>query len=198
MRLSSLIVVLLMLVPGTLLADPTALVIREAIAYEKPNSGAAIRFRVKAGESVEVFERQGGWKRVRETEGQRFGWVRSYLVRENVQYRGNVVESNQDSRGFLSGLASLSRKVSGFFSTPSASTSAAVATIGIRGRAASSSSGEDSAPMYWLSPKRIVDSEGDESQFNLLQTYASSSEGSRNFASEAGLKARSLALLGGR
>jgi hypothetical protein len=114
MRLSSLIILLSMLIPGTLIADQTALVIREAIAYEKPNSSASIRFRVKAGETVDVSARQGGWKQVREIQSQRLGWVRSYLIRENAQYLSNVQESKQDSRGFLSGLASLSRKVSGF------------------------------------------------------------------------------------
>ena len=197
MRLSSLIILLSTLIPGTLIADQTAFVIREATAYEKPNSGATVSFRVKAGEAVDVSARQGGWKRVRETESQRFGWVRSYLVRENTQYRSSGVDSKQDSGGFLSGLASLSRKVSGFFATPSASTSEAVATIGIRGRAASSS-GAESTSMYWLSPKRIVESEGDQAQLSLLQTYASSAKAGRKFAADAGLKAKSLALLGER
>ena len=198
MRLSSLIILLSALIPGTLIADQTAFVIREAIAYEKPNSGATVSFQVKAGATVDVSARQGGWKQVRETESKRLGWVRSYLVRENTQYRSSVVESKQDSGGFLSGLASLSRKVSGFFTTPSASTSEAVATIGIRGRAASSSSSEDSSSMYWLSPKRIVESEGDQAQLSLLQTYASSAKAGREFAADAGLKAKLLALLGER
>ncbi|MFT5659300.1 MAG: hypothetical protein ACI9KN_002583, partial [Gammaproteobacteria bacterium] len=93
---------------------------------------------------------------------------------------------------------SLSRKVTGFFATPSASTDQAVATIGIRGRAAPSSSGQNSPPRYWLSPDRIIVSKGDESQLSLLQTYASSAQAGREFASQVGLKARSLALLGGR
>jgi len=197
MRLSGLVILLAALIPGTLLADQAAFVIREAIAYDQPNSGANIRFRVKAGKVVDVFARKGGWKQVRETGSQRLGWVRSYLVRENARYSQSALASKQDSRGFLAGLASLSRKVSGFFATPSASTYEAVATIGIRGRAASSSSSEGSSSMYWVSPKRIVESKGDESQLSQLQTYASSKKASREFAADAGLKARSIALLGG-
>lgn len=198
MRLSSLIILLSMLVPGTLLADQVAFVIREAIAYEKPNSGTTINFSLKAGQAVVVSARQGGWKQLRETESQRLGWVRSYLVRERVEYRGSLEESKQDSQGFLSGLASLSRKVSGFFATPSASTNQAIATIGIRGRPAPSSSGEVSSPKYWLSPQRVINSEGDETQLSLLQTFASSAKAGRELASDGGLKARSVALLGGR
>lgn len=198
MRLSSLIVLLLTLIPGALLADQAALVIRQGTAYDKPVSGAIVLFKVRAGMDVDVLARKGGWKQVREAGGQRIGWVRSYLVRESSQYRSSVVATKQDSNGFLAGLASLSRRVTGFFTTPSASTSGAVATIGIRGRSASSSSGEDGPPRYWLSPKRIVESKGDEAQLNLLQSYARSKKAGRKFASAGGLKARSLALLGGK
>ena len=197
MRLSGLILLLATLIPGTLLADQAAFVIREAAAYKKPNSGAAIHFNIRAGKAVDVLTRKGGWKQVRVSENQQVGWVRSYLVRENEQYRDiNVVQSKQESGGFFSGLASLSRKVSGFFATPSASTNEAVATIGIRGRSASSSS-EDGPPMYWLSPKRIIESEGNQEQLSLLQTFSSSRKAARKFAAEGGLKANSLPLLGG-
>ena len=195
MRLSSLIILLLTMIPGTLFADQTAFVIGEAIAYEKPNSSAIIRFKVKAGNTVDVIARKGGWKKIREAESRRLGWVRSYLVRESAQYSSSVVASKQDSNGFLSGLASLSRKVTGFFATPSASTNEAVANIGIRGRSASSS--EVGRTMYWVVPKRIIESEGDEAQLSLLKSYASSKKKSRKFAADGGLKARSLALLGG-
>ena len=118
--------------------------------------------------------------------------------RENIQYRSNIADSNPDSRGFLSGLVSLSRKVSGFFASPSASTSKTVATFGIRGRGASTPSIQEKPSRRWLNPQQIVDSAGDKSQLRLLQTYASSVEAGREFAFESGLKTRSLPLLSGR
>lgn len=197
MRLSSLIILLSILFPATLFAAQTAFVIREAIAYQKPRASATIGFTLKAGQTVEVLDRKGGWKQVRGAESQSLGWVRSYLVREHTQYSTSPVESKQDEGGFLSGLVNLSRKVTGFFSTPSAATNQTVATIGIRGRAAPSSTPPVVPPKIWLSPQLIIESKGDESQLKQLQTYASNQKASRKFAAEADLRARSLALLGG-
>jgi len=63
------------------------------------------------------------------------GWVRSYQVREGSYVQPETtVETEEDDRGFLAGLASLSRKASGFFSGGNSSAgSARTATIGVRG-----------------------------------------------------------------
>jgi len=185
-----------MLAPATVFAAQNAIVIRETTAFEKPSAGSSAQFKIKPGSSVDVLAREGGWKQIRLSNTNQSGWVRSYLLRENNQYRTAETDSKADSRGFLAGLVSLSRQVSGFFTTPSASTSEVVATIGVRGRSASSATGNN-PPLFLLNPQQITNSNADEKQLSLLEGYHSSAKTSAQFAVKSGLRARSLPLLGG-
>ena len=80
-----------------------------------------------------MFSRQGGWKEIFADEKAILGWVRSYQVREGNFEPTVQTESKSDSRGFLAGLASFSRRASGFFKSSSGRTSSGTATIGVRG-----------------------------------------------------------------
>lgn len=131
------IILLFLLAACPAQANQDAVIVRLAPVYSEASSVSPTVGQIKAGSRVSVFERKGGWKQIYSDEKQLLGWVRSYQVRENMTVTAAEIETEPDSRGFLSGLASLSRKVSGFISTSSSSTSSSTssgtATIGVRG-----------------------------------------------------------------
>lgn len=114
-------------------ANESGVIVRLAGVYAKDDAGSALVGQLSPGSEVSIFQRKGGWKEVfSDTEGL-VGWVRSYQVREGAVVQQAKAEGGSDSRGFLSGLASFSRKASRFFSGGSSGTSAGTATIGVRG-----------------------------------------------------------------
>jgi hypothetical protein len=85
-------------------------------------------------------------------------------------------ESEPDSRGFLSGLASLSRKASGFFNTSSSATSSGTATIGVRG----------------LSEEELRAAKPDPDEFKKMLGFASNETRLAVFARSGNLEARQV------
>ena len=116
-------------------ANETGVIVRLAPVYSDANSVSPVVGQISAGSRVTVFERKGGWKQIFSEPKSLIGWVRSYQVRENMVIKSAEIETEPDSRGFLSGLASFSRKASGLFGSGggSSSTSSGTATIGVRG-----------------------------------------------------------------
>ena len=101
--------------------------------YDKASSRSDRVGRIEAGAKVSVFERQGGWKLIFSDEKALTGWVRSYQVRSGYYTETPTLDHKTDSRGFLAGLASFSRKASSFFGGGKSNTSSQTATIGVRG-----------------------------------------------------------------
>ena len=101
--------------------------------YSSASSASEQVARIEAGAKVNVFERQGGWKLIFSDQKALTGWVRSYQVRSGYYAETPTVETETDSRGFLAGLASFSRKASSFFGAGNSTGSSQTATIGVRG-----------------------------------------------------------------
>ena len=158
-------------------ADEPGLVVRLAGVYAKPDSTTALIGQLTPGSQVSVFQRQGGWKEVFSEDEELIGWVRSYQVREGTVVQQNESEdAGSDSRGFLAGLASISRQASRFFSGRSSSSSSSTATIGVRG----------------LSEEEIESAKPDFEEFVRLKQYASNTERAEQFRLEGQLNAQQI------
>ncbi len=126
--------VLFVLLVPPLQANQDGIIVRLAPVHSEASSASPKVGQFAAGTRVSLFGRKGGWKEVFSSSKSLVGWVRSYQVREGVvTEQAQVQTPEEDSRGFLSGLASFSRKASRFFSSGSSSTSSGTATIGVRG-----------------------------------------------------------------
>ena len=105
------------------------------------------------------------------------GWVRSYQVREGLVKAQVKDESGADSRGFLAGLASFSRKASGFFGGGNDSgESSPTATIGVRG----------------LSEEEIKGAKPDLEELKKLQGFSSSKTRMKAFIAGGGLTSKKV------
>ncbi len=159
-------------------AASDAIIVRLAKVYPQSNSAGKPLGQIKAGSLVNVFSRQGGWKEVYSEQPEIIGWVRSYQVRERLTDIPAVkVEAKSDSRGFLAGLASFSRKASGFFgSSKSSAGSAGTATIGVRG----------------LSEEEIKNAKPDLQELEKIQGFASDQSRMTAFVSAGKLFAQKV------
>ena len=135
MRQILLLVITLCFVASPAYSVDQGVVVRLAKVYPEASSRKKSIAKIAAGTTVSVFSRKGGWKEIYADKQEVIGWVRSYQVREGLYNKPEIQEEAQaDSRGFLSGLASFSRKASGFFGGGKTSSgSARTATIGVRG-----------------------------------------------------------------
>lgn len=151
-------------------------IIRVSTVYSKADSGSEKIGSLAAGSTVNVFSRNGGWKEVFSEKQNLIGWVRSYQVREGL-VKTEIKNEAEDSRGFLSGLVSLSRRATGFFGGGDDSAgSSRTATIGVRG----------------LSEEEIKASKPDLRELKKLQSFSSSKSRMRTFASAGGLSAQKV------
>jgi hypothetical protein len=159
-------------------AGGEAVIVRLAPVHSEASTVSTRIGQISAGSIVSVFERQGGWKQIYSEEKSILGWVRGYQVRESRNVSTVKVKPKADSRGFLSGLASLSRKASGFFKSDntSTSTSSGTATIGVRG----------------LSEEEIKSAKPDLVEFEKFKGFASNKPRMPDFASQGGLRAKRL------
>ncbi len=114
-------------------ANPQGVIVRLATVHAEASSSSEQLGQISAGAQVSIFGRKGGWKEIFSEEKSILGWVRSYQVREGKLSQQSQVKAEEDSRGFLAGLASFSRKASRFFSPGGSSASSGTATIGVRG-----------------------------------------------------------------
>lgn len=180
MRFGPKFVFLLCCLVSPLQANQDGVVVRSSPVYAGASSSAQRVGQIDAGTRVSVFSRQGGWKEVFAEEKAIIGWVRSYQVREG-NYAAAQIDSQPDSRGFLSGLASFSRRASRFFSSAGDRTSSGTATIGVRG----------------LSEAEINSAVADFEQLEKMKGFASNPHRVASFASRGGLRARRVGHIAG-
>jgi hypothetical protein len=154
-------------------AEKSAVVVREARVHAEADAASQVVASLKAGTVVQIFSRAGGWKEIYADNPAATGWVRSYQVREGNYRPATDSDGGADSRGFLSGLASLSRKASSFFSGDRGSTSSGTATIGVRG----------------LSEEQIRTAKPAFEELEKMDSFASGSKRARRFARQGGLEA---------
>jgi hypothetical protein len=155
----------------------TATIIANTPLYQRPSVYSKTLSELYAGNRVDVTSRVGSWKKVT-LDDQTVGWVRSYRVRSGISSTTVVNEEPSDSGGFLSGLAQLSRKASGLFSSEKKSYSfQRTATIGVRG----------------LSEEQIKNAQPNLGELNKMETFRSSKKSARRFAKEGKLHAIKLA-----
>lgn len=151
-------------------------IIRASTVYTKADSRSDSIGSLPAGSTVNVFSRNGGWKEVFSEKQNLIGWVRSYQVREGL-VKSEIKDEPEDSRGFLSGLVSLSRRATGFFGGDDDNAgSSRTATIGVRG----------------LSEEEIKASKPDLQELKKLQSFSSSQSRMQNFARTGGLSAKNV------
>ena len=154
------------------LADQQGTIVRQAPVYADASSASQRVGQLAAGTQVKIFGRSGGWKEIFSEQAAIVGWVRSYQVREGNYAQPASVETEEDSRGFLAGLASFSRKASRFFGgDSSSSTSEGTATIGVRG----------------LSEAEIKSAKPDLEELAKMQQYASNQSRMDHFKSSGHL-----------
>ena len=151
-------------------------VIRASTVYTKADSRSEKIGSLPAGSTVNVFSRNGGWKEVFSENQNLIGWVRSYQVREGL-VKSEIKDEPEDSRGFLSGLVSFSRRATGFFGGGDDNAgSSRTATIGVRG----------------LSEEEIKASKPDLLELKKLQSFSSSKSRMQAFATSGGLSAKKV------
>lgn len=174
-----LIPLLLLLAPAQ--ADEQGVVVRQAPVYAQASTASARVGQLSAGTRVTLFARDGGWQEILAEKPALTGWVRVYQVRAG-NYAAQVIPTEQeDSRGFLAGLASFSRKASGFFTRQSGATSSTTATIGVRG----------------LSETDIKSAKADFVELEQMDEYASKPERMERFSAQGGLQASKVPYIKG-
>lgn len=176
------ILLLSVLLVAPLRADQDGVVVRTAPVYAKANYGSRRLAQVQAGTRVTISGRQGGWEKIISQQYSISGWVRSYQVRAAESAPAVQAESDSDSRGFLAGLASFSRKASSFFKSGDQNTSSGTATIGVRG----------------LSEEEIKTAQADFLEFEKMKQFASSGKRVAGFSRQGGLKAVKVPHISGK
>jgi len=182
MKLFPPIIVLSIFLVAPLQANQDGIVVRTAAVYAKANQGSKRIGQLTAGTEVSIDTRQGGWEKISSRERSVSGWVRSYQVRETTAASTVTVEPESDSRGFLAGLASFSRKASSFFRSDKSNSSSATATIGVRG----------------LSEDEIKAAQADFAEFEKMKLFASSKKRARGFAKKGGLNSIKVPHISGK
>ena len=164
----------LILAAWPVMAGDEGIVVRTSPLFASANYSSKRIGQVEAGTAVSIERRVGGWKRIVLAMPALDGWVRSYQVRDAATAPAlRTEESGSDSRGFLDGLASFSRKASSFFRSGSQRTSSSSATIGVRG----------------LSEDEIKSARADFDEFGKLRLFASDAARAAKFARQGGLRA---------
>lgn len=156
-------------------------IVRQATVYADASSASPRVGSLQAGTRVSLFGRKGGWHEIFSDEQGVIGWVRVFQVREGNFGVTAVDESSADSRGFLAGLASFSRKASGFFRHDGGATSSSTATIGVRG----------------LSEVEIKSAQADFDELAKMKSYASNEKRLKTFVAHGGLKASKVPYISG-
>ncbi len=173
----SIALLFVLLLSGTpLLANQDGIVVRTATLYADAGRGAARVGRIDAGTRVVIFGRKGGWQEIFSEEKALVGWVRTYEVRAADSGAAVQVDTQSDSRGFLAGLATFSRKASRFFGGGASNASSGTATIGVRG----------------LSEAELKSAQPDLQQLERLRDYASNASRSARVGQAGDLRARKI------
>lgn len=173
------ILIFFALLTTPLRADNSGVVVRTANVYSAASIASERVGQIGAGARVSVFSRKGGWKEIFAEEQAIIGWVRGYQVREGELAPAAEIKTETDSRGFLSGLASFSRKASSFFKSGSGGTSSGTATIGVRG----------------LSEAEIKSAVADFDELEKMKRFASNQQRMTRFQQQGKLRAHKIAHL---
>jgi hypothetical protein len=173
-----LIPLLLLLAPAQA-ADQQGVIVRQASVYAQGSTASSRVGQLPAGTRVAMFTRDGGWQEIFSDKPALTGWVRVYQVRAGKYAAPVVATEQEDSRGFLSGLASFSRKASGFFTQDATATSSGTATIGVRG----------------LSEAEIKSAKPDFVELEKMETYASRPQRMESFTAQGGLKSSEVSYI---
>jgi len=176
MKPSLKLLIFLFVLAMPLRANEGGIVVRAANVYADPSISAQRVGQLVAGSRVSVFSRKGGWKEIFSEEQSVIGWVRGYQVREGDFTPAPTVKTETDSRGFLSGLASFSRKASSFFKSDSGGSSSGTATIGVRG----------------LSEEEIRSAVADFAELEKMHRFASNGQRMARFQQQGKLRAQSI------
>lgn len=176
------LLLLTILLAAPLQANQDGIVVRTAAVHAQPGAGSKRVGQLTAGAAIAISTRRGGWKKITAKRPALSGWVRSYQVRQRSAASTVAAESGADSRGFLSGLASFSRKASRFFKSDKGATSAGTATIGVRG----------------LSEDEIKSAQADFVEFEKMKQFASDGKRAHGFARKGGLSAVEIPHLSGK
>jgi len=161
--------------------NPEGVMVRQATVYADASSSTQAVGRIRAGARVSIFGRKGGWQEIYSEPEAITGWVRVYQVREGNYATQVNPQEQEDSRGFLAGLASFSRKASGFFTQDNSATSSATATIGVRG----------------LSEEEIKSAKADFHELEKMKTFASNHKRMSKFSSKGSLQANKVPHISG-
>ena len=173
MKLRLIFVLCLILLPASAQDNQQGMIVRQATVYADATSASASVGKIQPGVRVAIFSRKGGWNEIFSEQQGIIGWVRVYQVRQG-DFSGTTAAPKQaDSRGFLAGLASFSRKASGFFSQDSSATSSGTATIGVRG----------------LSEAEIKSAQADFEELQKMKGYASNAQRMPVFTAKGELQA---------
>lgn len=163
-------------------ADEQGVVVRLAPVHASASVSSDRIGQLSAGTRVSLFSREGGWQEIFSEDPALTGWVRIYQVRGgSYAAQPQVVEKAEDSRGFLAGLASFSRKASGYFTQDSGTTSSGTATIGVRG----------------LSESEIKSAKADFEELEKMEKFASKTRRMGRFTSEGELQASQVPYISG-
>lgn len=176
------IIFLSVLLVAPLQAEQGGVIVRTAPVHDKASIRSKRIGQLKAGTRVSIAERQGGWEKISSDQPSISGWVRSYQVRAAESSSTVALETSSDSRGFLAGLASFSRKASSFFKSDSSNTSSGTATIGVRG----------------LSEDEIKTAQPDFAEFEKMILFASNKKRASGFAKQGGLSAVKIPYISGK
>ncbi len=169
-----------LLLPGSpLLANQDGIVVRAATLYAGASRGSERIGRIDAGTPVTIFGRKGGWQEIYSEKKALVGWVRTYEVREIDSAAPPQAEARSDSRGFLAGLATFSRKASRFFGGGNSNTGSGTATIGVRG----------------LSEAELKSAQPDLLELERMRGFASNAERSARFGRDGELRTHEIKYL---
>ncbi len=158
---------------ASIVCAETATIVSTSSLYQRPTVQAPVVQHLTSGTSVDSLSRQGSWKQVTTPQG-KTGWVRSYQVRS-----GNITtpDKKTESGGFFSGLANLSRKASGLFSSEKKDYSFQhTATIGVRG----------------LSEEQIKNAKPNLKELKKMESFRISKRGTKKYARNGKLSAVKL------
>lgn len=172
-----------------LLAEDKGYILRTTNLYKNPVGSSAVVGQLKSGTRVDVIDRKSGWRLVFHADKTLTGWVRRYQLRTGTAAEFEQAEKETDSGSFLSGLLSITRKVTGFLNTEDKSSNN-TATLGVRGRSAPATIG-----VRGLSESQLKAAKPNFEQLQKMKLYASSENRINRFAINGKLRARNVELL---
>lgn len=183
------LVLLLVVFPSQLLADEKGYILRTVKLYKNPVGSSKVIGQLKSGARVDIIDTKSGWRLVFHPDKTLTGWVRQYQLRTGTAAEFEKAEKESDSGGFLSGLLSITRRVTGFLNTENG-TANNTATLGVRGRPATATLG-----VRGLSESQLQAAKPNIEELRKMKQYASSMSRIDSFVSKGKLRVKNVKLL---